>query len=100
MSTYTRRRRTRSTLTTTQAGYGWTWQKLRLVILARDCYVCHWCGRFANTVDHRTPKVEGGTDDPANLVAACQPCNSRRAAQWINARRRRRPSHPTGALAP
>ena len=75
-------------LTTTEQGYGWAWQQLRLRILARDQWVCHWCGGTARSVDHLTPKADGGADDPANLVASCIPCNSRRSLEWIIERRR------------
>lgn len=37
---------------------------------------CYYCGDWiANTVDHVIARARGGTDDPANLVSACQPCN-------------------------
>jgi hypothetical protein len=75
-------------LTTTEAGYGWAWQQLRLRILARDHWVCHWCGGRARSVDHVVPKVEGGSDDPANLVASCVPCNSARSLDWVRRHRR------------
>ena len=32
-------------------------------------------------VDHVTPMAMGGSDDPSNLVAACRPCNDRKAQQ-------------------
>jgi 5-methylcytosine-specific restriction protein A len=78
--------------TTTEQGYGWAWQQLRLRILQRDGGVCHWCGGPARSVDHVTPKADGGSDDPTNLVASCVPCNSARSMQWVLARRRRRRS--------
>lgn len=63
-------------------GYGGkrAWAKLRLVILARDLWVCQWCGAPANSVDHKVARWEGGTDDPANLVACCERCQRRQAA--------------------
>jgi 5-methylcytosine-specific restriction endonuclease McrA len=64
------------------------WREIRLGILRRDDYVCHWCAGPANSVDHLVPRVEGGTDDAVNLVAACQSCNSRRGLEWVRARRR------------
>ena len=64
---------------TTLRGYGHTWQtRTRPEILERDRYICHWCGRYGDTVDHVVLKVDGGSDDPSNLVAACGACNSRR----------------------
>jgi len=68
--------------------YGRHWPALRAAILNRDARVCHYCGGHANTVDHQTPKAEGGTDDPDNLVAACGACNSARSLQWNRTHRR------------
>src|SRR5262245_29086858 len=78
------------------------WRKLRLVILNRDQHTCHWCGNHANTVDHVWPRIDGGTDHPANLVAACMGCNSRRSYLWrvANGRQKRwgesLPAQPAG----
>ena len=68
-----------------ERGYGTTWDKLRLRILARDCHLCQPCkaahrltaGRI---VDHKTPKAEGGTDDPSNLQTICQACHTAKTA--------------------
>jgi 5-methylcytosine-specific restriction endonuclease McrA len=58
------------------------WQHIRPLVLERDGYRCHWCGRYANQVDHVKPLAHGGSAfNPANLVAACQPCNATRGAQ-------------------
>jgi hypothetical protein len=51
---------------------------------------CHYCGtetrlpirswgrldRDHATIDHKTPKAHGGTNDPDNLVLACNACNN------------------------
>lgn len=37
--------------------------------------LCHYCGRLAETVDHKKAKSKGGTYAPENLVPACSPCN-------------------------
>lgn len=76
---------------TTERGYGYTWQVRRLVILERDRRRCHYCGQLADSVDHVLPKIDGGTDDPTNLVACCTPCNSRRSLEHQRARRGRPP---------
>jgi 5-methylcytosine-specific restriction endonuclease McrA len=40
---------------------------------------CHWCKRKrVLTMDHVIPLAKGGTHTPENIVAACQPCNSRK----------------------
>lgn len=54
---------------------------------------CKYClqplSRRAATVDHRFPRSKGGTDNKANLAAACYPCNvakgSRSEAQFLAA---------------
>ena len=60
-------------------------RRLRFEILRRDQHCCRYCGEHASplvklTVDHVLPIALGGTDDPANLAAACSPCNSGKAA--------------------
>lgn len=53
--------------------------KLRFQILERDGFRCQYCGAKGSDtelhVDHIHPESKGGTDDPKNLIAACQPCN-------------------------
>lgn len=55
-------------------------KRLRFEILRRDNYTCRYCGAKAPDVplrvDHVLPETLGGTDDPSNLVTACEPCNS------------------------
>jgi hypothetical protein len=46
---------------------------------------CKWCGKeltdLTLTKDHIVPVSKGGTDWPANLAPACQPCNSGKCAR-------------------
>lgn len=55
-------------------------RRLRFEILRRDNHTCRYCGGQAPdvrlTVDHVIPEALGGTDEPANLVTACQACNA------------------------
>jgi 5-methylcytosine-specific restriction endonuclease McrA len=67
------------------------WARIRQQVFAAKGRRCHWCGRYATTVDHVVPLAIGGSHDLANLVPACQPCNSRRGAQFGNRRRSGRP---------
>lgn len=58
---------------------------------ARFDVACPHRGRVRTTsVDHRTPLIEGGSDDRENLGALCGPCNSRKGAD--EGRRRRAPA--------
>lgn len=71
---------------TTARGYGAPWKKLRLIILARDKYLCQECLRNsrytrANHVDHILNKAAGGTDDHSNLQALCEPCHNAKTAR-------------------
>jgi hypothetical protein len=55
-------------------------KRLRYEVLRRDNHACRYCGATAPdvklTVDHVVPQALGGSDDPTNLVTACEPCNS------------------------
>jgi hypothetical protein len=53
-------------------------------IMRRQKCLCYYCGGiltsrkgFPNTatIDHKIPRWDGGSDDPSNLVVACQTCN-------------------------
>ena len=65
----------------TSRGSTWRWRKIRAAILTRDRYACRYCGEYANTVDHVTPRSRGGDDSWANLNAACQKCNRAKGAR-------------------
>lgn len=58
-------------------------------LVDRDGPWCHYCGGLVlpwknpdvpwyqvATVDHRTPRIRGGSNEPRNLVVACARCNS------------------------
>jgi hypothetical protein len=59
-------------------------RRLRFEVLKRDNYTCRYCGAKAPdvtlTVDHVIPTALGGSDEPANLVTACKPCNGGKAS--------------------
>jgi hypothetical protein len=57
-------------------------KRLRYEVLRRDNHQCRYCHSTENplTVDHVIPSTLGGTDDPANLVAACRDCNAGKSA--------------------
>lgn len=63
-----------------ERGYDSNWVRLRLTILQRDKYLCQSCLTLgkpttATDVDHITPKIQGGTDDPDNLRSLCRACH-------------------------
>jgi hypothetical protein len=55
-------------------------RRLRYEVLRRDKHTCRYCGASAPdaklTIDHVIPIALGGSDDPKNLVTACDDCNS------------------------
>lgn len=53
----------------------------RVGILKRDRNRCQYCGTGAcrMTLDHVFPQSRGGKDTWENLVAACGPCNTKKA---------------------
>jgi 5-methylcytosine-specific restriction endonuclease McrA len=78
------------------------WRQVRLYVLARDRHICQIggprCTIVATTVDHIHPLSEGGAVyDPANLRAACAPCNNGRyhPARIVSARAKRWRYHTT-----
>lgn len=52
---------------------------VRYEVLRRSGFRCSYCGIGAPDaflqIDHIVPVARGGTNDPANLTAACQRCN-------------------------
>lgn len=54
---------------------GWT----KRGVLRRDGNRCGYCGARATTVDHVLPQSRGGRNTWHNTVAACGPCNARKA---------------------
>jgi len=54
-------------------------KRIRFEVLKRDGFRCRYCGISSLSallhVDHVIPRAEGGTDDPANLIASCAACN-------------------------
>ena len=66
-------------------GYGPEWDRLRLLVLQRDSYLCQCqqcraTGRVtpANEVDHIIPKSRGGRDNLGNLQAINHDCHMRK----------------------
>ena len=58
------------------------YKKVRLIVLARDGYVCYYCGQDADTVDHVISIKNGGNPvDPSNLLACCRRCNSAKGSR-------------------
>lgn len=55
----------------------------RANVLLRDDHRCQYCGEQLPasqlTLDHVVPRSRGGTTSWANIVAACRPCNTRKA---------------------
>ena len=55
----------------------------RKKILARDGYICQYCGaKFLSgdlALEHVIPRARGGLSSWENLVAACRGCNARKA---------------------
>lgn len=45
---------------------------------------CIYCNDFADTVDHITPLVRGGTNEIFNLAPCCKSCNSSKGSRLIH----------------
>ena len=59
------------------------WKAVRGAVLARDGYVCAYCGQDADTVDHVLPVKShpGEAFNLDNLVSACRRCNSSKGSR-------------------
>lgn len=58
-------------------------------VFARDAHVCQYCGSRAETLDHVVPRSRGGRHAWDNVVAACRPCNVRKADRLLSETRLR-----------
>jgi 5-methylcytosine-specific restriction endonuclease McrA len=78
-------------------------------VYRRDAFTCQYCGDRPGlselTIDHVVPRSRGGASSWENCVAACRPCNTRKAnrsAHESNLRLHRAPAAPRwpGGLDP
>lgn len=55
----------------------------RLELFNRDRYTCQYCGKESRplTLDHVVPRHKNGEHSWENVVAACVPCNRRKAGR-------------------
>ena len=82
------------------------YKEVRLKALARDGYVCHYCGAENKdmTIDHIIP-ISVAPElaiDIENMVTACKPCNSSKGSrsQGVFLERQRTPPVFSGFLSP
>ncbi len=68
----------------------------RREVFYRDRFMCQYCGRETRelTLDHVVPRVHGGIHAWDNVVAACVPCNHRKAGRTPGEARMRLRSKP------
>lgn len=63
---------------------GRRWQRMRRQIERRDGSLCAGCGLlwvpWRDHVDHRQPREQGGSDEPANLQLLCTECHADKSA--------------------
>jgi 5-methylcytosine-specific restriction endonuclease McrA len=66
----------------------WIRKEKRLALYIRDRFTCQYCGKdliAVNssdiTLDHLTPRSEGGNNEATNLITACKSCNCGRQAK-------------------
>jgi len=59
-------------------------KRVRFEVFKRDGFTCIYCGgnppQVKLQIDHVEAVANGGTNDPENLVTACQACNSGKSA--------------------
>ena len=71
----------------------------RFNLFLRDEFSCQYCGSKGDlTFDHVVPRSQGGTTNWANVVAACSPCNLKKANKMpakCNMHPLKKPAAPT-----
>lgn len=71
----------------------------RFNLFLRDEFCCQYCGAKGDlTFDHIVPRSRGGVTSWENVVAACSPCNLKKANKSLRQsqmRLRRAPERPT-----
>lgn len=57
------------------------------MVFSRDSWLCQYCRKHLTnqtaTIDHVIPRSKGGRSTFDNTVAACEPCNSRKADRTL-----------------
>lgn len=69
-------------------GYAPFGGRKRFAIFKRDSFRCRYCGRgpmdgVKLTIDHAHPRSDGGTNDPKNLLTACEDCNGAKGSDKL-----------------
>jgi 5-methylcytosine-specific restriction endonuclease McrA len=69
----------------------------RLEVFHRDQYTCQYCSKETRqlTLDHVTPRHQGGEHTWENIVSACIPCNRHKAGRTPEQARMRLLHHPS-----
>ncbi len=83
-------------------GYGAAWDRVRKVVMERDCGLCQVCRKngivtIATQVDHIVSKAKAATlrwsqeriDAEANLQAICKPCHDVKTEEEQGKKKRR-----------
>lgn len=52
-------------------------------VLIRDGYVCAYCGKYGDTIDHINPRALGGKDTWENCITACKACNNKKGDRTL-----------------
>jgi len=55
----------------------------RRKILIRDNYICQYCGKSGNTIDHIIPECKNGETSWNNCVCSCKTCNLKKGNKKI-----------------
>jgi len=53
-------------------------------VMVRDGFNCVYCGKYADTIDHVVPRMDGGLSTYENCVAACTSCNRKKGHKTLH----------------
>lgn len=62
-------------------------KRVRFAVFSRDGFSCRYCGATSEkaqlVLDHIEPVSKGGSNEPENLVTACEPCNAGKSNKTV-----------------
>jgi 5-methylcytosine-specific restriction endonuclease McrA len=64
-------------------GHNHTPQIRELLAFGDECWYCGNPTGDKGQVEHQHPRIQGGTDDPGNLVLACKYCNAQKGGRTV-----------------
>lgn len=56
----------------------------KILVHERDGWICAYCGKKGDTIDHIVPKCLGGAETWDNVITACTTCNGKKGDKLLS----------------